>query len=484
MVFLAAGVSGSLPSLTFSTQLHAQQWIVVPTIELRELYTDNTTLDGDDKDGDLITTATASLSVSGRTDRITLNLDAGASYDKYIDRTELDGFRPNVLGVVELEVLKDTLFIDVRGSVYERNLSRSTPTPTANRTIGGDRSLITTYSVGSRFVREIGGAAQLDAKVNFEGTNFNKPDVGDNSAAPDDRETLTAQVKLGSNEDRTSKMSWHILGELREESGRRSFSSRTIEGRLGWDVTRSLSPFVRVGYDEFDTSGIDDSKRSGAYYLAGATFRPGPRLTIEAEIGHRYGSLSGSGWIDYHITEQLIFRAAYTNNIESQQQSLNRRLLDLVFDDSGVLIDDVGAPPNLGNDNLDLIDDIFKESRLSVGLNGTIGTRTHVNITAFRTKRTFDASDTDDTVAGILANVARDLSRNLLVEAGVIYSKTLNSRFPMGEDDTDLGFNVGGTYRFSETFDVRLAYYRRDQNRPIDSDVTENSVILILRKSF
>ena len=156
----------------------------------------------------------------------------------------------------------------------------------------------------------------------------------------------------------------------------------------------------------------------------------------------------------------------------------------MVFDDSGGLIDDIGAPPNLGNDNLDLIDETFKEARLSAGLNGTIGTRTHVNVTAFRTKRTFDAIDTDETVAGILASVTRDLSRKLLVEAGVIYSKTLNSRFPMGEDDADLGFNVGGTYRFSETFDVRLAYYRRDQNRPIDSDVTENSVILILRKSF
>ncbi len=484
MVFLAASVSGSLPSLTFSTQLHAQQWIVVPTIELRELYTDNTTLDGDDKDGDLITTATASLSVSGRTDRITLNLDAGASYDKYIDRTELDGFRPNVLGVVELEVLKDTLFIDVRGSVYERNLSRSTATPAADRTFGGDRSLIVSYSVGSRFVTEVGDAAQLDAKVNLEGTSFNKPDVGDNSVAPDDRETLNAQVRLSSNERRLSKISWHILGELREESGRRSFSSRTVEGRLGWDISRNLSPFVRAGYDEFDDSRIDDDKRSGAFYLAGIVYKPGPRLTIEGEVGHRFGDLSGSGRIDYRITEQLIFAVIYNESVRTQQQSLNRRLLDLVFDDSGGLIDDIGAPPNLGNDNLDLIDETFKEARLSAGLNGTIGTRTHVNVTAFRTKRTFDAIDTDETVAGILASVTRDLSRKLLVEAGVIYSKTLNSRFPMGEDDADLGFNVGGTYRFSETFDVRLAYYRRDQNRPIDSDVTENSVILILRKSF
>jgi len=479
---LLAGAGAGLSTLLASTSALAQVWQIEPSILVQETFTDNAELNAVDKDSDFLTTVTGGIGVTGQSRRITANISAAVAYDKYIERTELDGFRPKFLGVVQAEALQDTLFFDVRGAINDRNLDRLTPEPAFERSFDGNRARAYTYSAGTRFQSDTSNWASVIAQAYIAGASFGSADVGDDSRAPRNRQTASAVAGLTSGRS-NSRLQWSILGRMSEELGSgRTFSFRSGEAQLSYAVSRQTALFILGGYDDYEDPTLNSSKRSGPFALAGVRFNPSPRLTFSGSAGHRFGDVSGTAELDYDITNALSFEISYDQGIHTQQQSLTRDLTELSFEVDAGLSDPVGAPPDFRPDDLDLFDSAFKEERLRVGLIGKTQ-RTEIVTSLYHYKRTFDIATTDDVVVGGRADFRRALSYNLRLGVDVDYSKSLESRFDVNDHEAELRVATSATYMFSPTFDMRLSYAYRRQDLSAGY-IAENSISLVLRKIF
>ncbi len=482
-------VLGSL--LIAANSAHAQQTIFVPSIDIRELYTDNVALTDTNTESDFVTTATANLTVTRQTPRVQLFLNGTASFDKYADRSDLDGFRPSVLGVATAEIVENKLFLDTRASVIERAVRRTTPGPAVARTSPTDQTRILNFSVTPQLVHDFDGRAQAQVIVGYSATRFGKTDVGSNASQLKDTNDFNASATLSSSW-RASRIRWQLASSFAKNDNKSQQVS--VNGVLEYALSQGVIPFVRAGYDDIEDRTLNDQERSGGVYSAGLSWIPGPRLSFKGEVGHRFGGLSGAASLNFAITSALNLAIRYSEGISTQQQSLSNSLGLLEFADAGtlgggantpVLVDNVGSPAQLGNNTLSLTNSSFKSQNLSVGLNGTIR-NTVLFLRAYHITRNFDANATtpaaNETVAGGSIQLSRQLSNGVSVRLGGMYSETLDPRTP-AEDDNQVTGRASLFYTINSSLSTSINYDYRNLQTKI-GDAVENAITAYLNITF
>lgn len=488
-ILLPSAANAQQQQLAQTTAL--RQTVFLPTLSIRELFTDNVALTDTNTSSDFVTTATAGLTVTRLSPRIQLYLNGTASYDKYADRTDLDGFRPSLLGVATAEILENRLFLDTRASVVERAVRRTTPGPAVARTSPTDQTRILNFSVTPQLVHDFDGYVQTQVVLSYAGTQFGKTDVGTNASKVKDTNDFKASTTVSSSW-RASRVRWQLDGSFLKSSNKNQQTS--VDGVLEYALSQGLIPFVRAGYDDVKDRFLNNKKRSGGIYSAGLSWVPGPRLSFKGEIGHRFGGLSGAASVKYAITSALNIAINYSEGIATQQQALTNALGLLEFANAGtqigsssapVLVDSVGSPVQISNNTLSLNDSSFKSQNLSVGINGTIR-KTALFIRAYRITRKFDANATtpalDETVAGVSSQISRKLSNGIAVNLAGTYSTTLNPRTPP-EDDTQVTGRASLSYAINKALSTSIGYdYRNLQTKVGDS--IENAVTAYINITF
>ncbi len=147
-------------------------------------------------------------------------------------------------------------------------------------------------------------------------------------------------------------------GWQREDAGQ--LDARYDSWRVRGDVLAPVSPYVAltagVGYEKIETSErsplftspgapaldgagryvTDDSsprriayRTDGVYYDAGVVWRPNRRLSAEAHVGKRYGSVSYTGLMTYQASEHVGFAADVYDSVTTFGQQLRTGLSNL-----------------------------------------------------------------------------------------------------------------------------------------------------------
>ncbi len=477
--------------LAASTGAHAQQTIFVPSLDIRELYTDNVALTDASKESDFVTTAKAGVTVTRLSPRIQLYFSGGIAFDKYVDRSDLDGYRPSVLGVATAEIINNRFFLDTRASVVERAVRSSTPGPAVARTSPTDQTRILNFSVNPQLVHDFDGRAQGQVIVGYSATRFGKTDVGSNASTIRDTNDFSASAALSSSW-RASRIRWQLASSFSKNDNKSQQIS--FDGVLEYALRQGIIPFVRAGYDDIQDLTLNNKDRSGGVYSAGLSWIPGSRFSFKGEVGHRFGGLSGAASLNYAISSALNLAINYSEGISTQQQSLTSSLGLLEFADAGtlggganrpVLVDNVGSPAQIGNNTLSLSNSSFKSQNLSVGLNGIVR-NTVVFLKAFHITRKFDANATtpaqDETVAGGSLQLSRQLSNGVAVRLGGTYRETLDPRIP-AEDDTQVTGRASLSYTINSALSTSLSYDYRNLQTKV-GDAVENAITATLNLTF
>jgi len=476
-LFATTALTGMSLAVSLNVATGAE-WQVESSVRLQETLTDNAGLNRDEET-DLSSQASANISIVGTTSRVQGLFEGTISYDKYIERDELDGFQANLLAGWDVTLAEDIFTIEARASVQERNLFRDLLPASGNRSIDGDRTRIYQYSVSPYLRNQFGRSTEAGVRLNASGSFFEDTDAGSAAAAPDDESTYRADAFLGSVAEKPG-FGWRLSAFTLESD--EDFTRTTYEGLIEVPLGRRIRPFVRGGHDEFDSAFIDEDERSSDFWGVGAIINVGPRLTVDIEGGERFGGATARADIVYEFSETTSLNITYDEDVLTRQQDLQRSLQVLTFSDNLQLINDIGSLPELFDTLIDLQNEVYKEERLRVGLNGNFNL-TNVSLNAFHIKQEFDLSMTEETTVGVALTLDREITNSFSVNSGLGYNEVIDGQTPL-EEDRRYQFSIGGRYQLSENvrIDGRYQFQRREDD--FADDVTENAIIASITRTF
>lgn len=476
-LFATTALTGISAAISFNFAVGAE-WQVESSVRLQETLTDNAGLNTEEE-SDLSSQASANISIVGTTNRVTGLLEGSISYDKYINRDELDGFQANLLAGWDVTLAEDIFSIETRASVQERNLFRDLLPASGNRNIDGDRSRIYSYSVSPFLRNQFGRSTEAGVRLNAAGSFFEDTDAGSSARAPDDENTLRADAYLGSIEEKPG-FGWRLSGFTLESD--EDFKRTTYEGRIETPLGPRVRPFVRAGHDEFDSAFINEDERSSDFWGVGAIIAVGPRLTVDIEGGERFGDTTARADIVYEFSETTSLQITYDEDVLTRQQELQRSLQVLSFSPNLQLINDIGSVPELFDTLLDLENEVYKEERLRVGLNGSFS-QTNIQFNAYHIKQEFDLSLTEETTVGASLTLEREITNALSVNGGFSYNEVIDGQIPSDESRRYL-FTIGGRYQLSENVFIDGNYQFQRRESDFDGDVSENAIIAAITRTF
>ena len=214
--------------------------------------------------------------------------------------------------------------------------------------------------------------------------------------------------------------------------------------------------------------------------------QPGPRTQIRLEYGQRFDDQDFDADFSYEFSPRTRLSASYNVSIQTQQQSFNDALNNLIVDPgTGDIIDPgTGEVVDPNAQDADVIDDTFKTERFRMTLSGTRG-RNNFSVSASLTRRETGAADGEegsDKTTTLSGSFTRRIRPNATI--ALTGSAQVSSPSTQSEDETTLNAGASLNYNFANDLagSVNYAYLKRF-DRP-DNGVTENSIAVRLSKTF
>ena len=468
------------------TSSHAEPFRVEPRASVGTAFTDNARLTPTNEQSDIYATATVGAAASASGGRVALDFDAEISYDKYSTESDIDGYRGQLLGSMDTELIEDMFFVDVRASIAERNVSIGSFSPATERSVNnGDRTRVYTGLINPYLKNDLSGWAESTVSATISRTEYDRTDVGGVSTTPDAATDFTGSVALDSGR-RFEVLQWGLLGRVDEElDGPTDTGQRTVQGSVAYVINRFWAVQARAGYDDVDQAPGVTEDRSGAYYQGGLRLTPGPRTYFSFFVGRRYNSLSAeaNGW--YEVTPTSRISVRYTDAVVTQSRAIATSLSGIQPNDEGTFTDPVGVPVGLdGQDpnsvtDLGIVSGSFQQRSLQLGYAGEWLSVSGV----YETRDLGVPGIPEEQVAAISVGAFEDLSPRLKVRAGVGYRTVLQGRTLAEENDLYTA-SAEAVYLLGDGLSVTGQVVRRAQKQGTGIEVAENVVGLALTKRW
>ena len=506
-----AGVAAALGLLVASAPCVAGDWRVTPSLGVTEALTDNARSTSNNRKSDLISTVSPGVSVIGTGRQLQLDFDYTFSYDKYLDNTDLDGWRNAFTGGGRAEVIKESVFLDLRGSITQESIDRRGAVTATERSSAGNTTDVYTYSVSPYWQNRFGSFAESELRYRFAQSIFGTPssDVNDNTVdnpnSASDATTNQVSANLVSGAD-FGNLLWKLSGDASNTDRERgTLETRTGEVALQYAVTRTVSVLAGGGYDDIeDPTLIRDL--TGPFWNTGLQLTPSPRTKLRFLGGQRYNDTNYAGELSYQITPRMTLAANYSDTILTQQTQFLTNLDNIERDQFGNFVDKrTGVNFSARNPGtLPLTDDVFREKTANASMR-FFSDRNTYTVFVFHTKRESQSAavvgtdgtvfaPTNETVTGTSFNVTRSLTA--VVDAGLNFSYSHN-KSDGGDNSSDntyratasLGYLLNPTLRGA----ISYSYLNRQTSGGTPAslntadggdDLVENIVFVSLRKFF
>lgn len=448
-------------AVTFTRPAWGADWMVTPTLTLREIYTDNINLSPDREDAEFVTEVTPAVSIQADGRRLDLslayNLQAilfpSGDYDNEINH------QLNATSTGEL--VKELLFVDIDGDISQTNADNTRRLANDNISQTGNR--IDTYAYrASPYVRNrFGSFAQSELRYAF-GEVINEGDTVDSET-----QRINFQINSGS---RFARLPWQLFGEERDVDFDDGVETeyRQAGAGLRYVLSRTFSVNGRAGYEVQDFGGVrgDDE---GVFWQTGATWTPSPRTSFDGGYGKRYFGNSLFFSIQ-HNSRRSSLRASYDEDVSQPgNQILSRQLVP-------------GTQVRIPTNQVTFTSEVEVTKRFE-GEVTVSGRRTNIGLTGFHEDRDFQNTGDKETVFGAFTTLSRSLSPLTTFRIGGRWEET---RFRDGvREDTrwegtagltrSLGQNANGT--------IEYGYTDLESNQPVN-EFQENRISISLFITF
>ncbi len=476
---VGAALCGLLGLASGSGALLAGDWTITPFIGVSETYSDNANLANDDGDrnSDLISQITPGLRIRGSGGRTSLNLNF-IHRQLFFKNTDQDQSTQNLEANGQIEIWDRVAFIDGTASLSRQLIDARNAVSDSAAGQVNNRTDVRTLDLSPFFLHHFGTWVETETRYRFS-------DVGISSDAAADTRTFSESFRASSGR-RFQRLRWSLaVNRFKEtrDNASPSIKSLTVDNDYTYAWDRKISILAGVGYEDIDDGTLNEQPQ-GVTWNAGLAFNPSRRTSLRATFGRRFDSSNFAFDGTHELSQRTSVRANFTETLQTSQRRIDQDLSFIGTDVDGNLIDlRTGLPFTTRNDAFGLQTETFRQRRFSAALTGS-RKRNRFNLSGFWEERETDLTRTDDTVIGVAANLSRNLTRRATATVSLAYR---NSKFGGTDDRTDNIYTVSGnlTYQMFRNASAILSYSRTQRNSDADvDDLTENSVVLSLRREF
>lgn len=471
---LGAPVSGAL----------AVQWEFTPRIGVRQTLTDNVDLSPSGaEDSDLITELRPGFTVTGSGRRVDASVDYTLQALYYADDSDRNDLFHQLRGRGEVEVLRDTFFIEGAARRRQNAADLIGPVGLDNAVGTRNRQEATSVEVSPYLRNRLGRFAESELRYRHSRTRTELVRGGD---AQDTYSNLgSLRIDSGS---AFQRFTWSTGGSYERIDGDDELDEgtfRSVDARVGWQVRRTLQLSATGGYEDNDfETARDEDDLADTFWDAGVLWVPNRRTSIEARYGERFFGNTQTLRASYRA-RSAVFTASRVETISSERDQI--QLIDdtiPIFSDPSCT--EVGPDCELLAEipvfSARVVNEFFIDTRSTAAITFT-GRRVTATLSAFQRERDFEVSEREEEETGGGLTVSWQLGARSSVNFAGAYSRNIINQ-PDRDDDlynASLTFNrrIGETLR---TF-ASVRHQARDSNER-SAEYRENAIIIGLDKSF
>lgn len=269
----------------FSCKAHAGEWVVTPSLDLAEIYSDNINLSSTRPTSDFITEVNPGISLSGTGSRIKASLDYRMRNLVFLNNSNSNSISHQLLGNALAELTRNYLYVDVNSSISQALIRPSVSVPLTGVT-SGNVSNVYMYGIKPYFQHNFGNLYTVYAGYGYQKVRYSNG--GANNAIIRDG---TVKINNGA---RFTRLTWGLSYKnektIREPSN--NFLRKTASGNVSYKVTDSIKTLAIAGKDEYSFTASQQAFANGTYWAAGLGWAPGRKFSIDGLYGTRYKSAS------------------------------------------------------------------------------------------------------------------------------------------------------------------------------------------------
>jgi len=451
-IFTGCLLSSVVLPVVFTGMAYAGDIRIIPSLAVREIYTDNVDLDTVDSQSDFVTQVTPTINIIANGNRLNANINYAPNYFYYPGNDDdKDEIRHRLSAGISSELVKDTFFITGGASVTQQFLDRRRAIASSDVSITQNRATVQNYSFSPQFLHRFASFANF--RTSYQINHFRSDDTDRLTGAGTNFRNSTRHAfssTLTSSSD-FSRIGWALAGNYSTEdrSSQSNFEQYGARLTLSYRISRMLTALGSVGFDE--RSNVSFLSESGGFvWDIGFRLVPGPRTSVSFRYGRRFSDNTYSADALYRISPNNTITLSYSDRIQTFQTFAFEELNTNPF--TGV----TSFVPFLD-------DSITRRKRLLLGWQATRG----------RTSYTLRASY-EDVVSEFLTNdeerwrfsgtISRRLSPKLSVSGSFAFdqsefdSATFRDRF--------WSASASASYTISESLNSSIEYSHSDRDIP------------------
>lgn len=476
----------SVSGLAYGTIAHAGDWIIRPSVDVSEAFTDNSRLDFDneDRNSDFTTRVSPGLSIVGTGARASLNLNYNFSHTFYHRNTQSDDNRNALAAVGQVELLKHIFFIDGQAAISQVIEDATQPSSGSSSGLGVNRAEARSYNVSPFLRQHFGQWLETEPRFTFNQTTTD-------SGLIEDTTTRTAALTINSGR-RFAIFPWSIVAfdqKTQNDGGQPSESERRVDGKFSYVLDRKLTLTGGVGWEDIEDPGLN-SQPKGITWSGGFTLRPGSRTSLQFSYGDRNDDKNISASAVHRISSRTSVSASYDESIQTSQRLIAQQVTSLTTDATvpgavPVPFTTPGGDPLFAfpDSRLGLTESTFRQKIFRLNFSGSRRRNTFRG-GGFWEQRNTESTGIKEKSYGGNISVSRQLSTRLNGSVGVAVQKT-DFGTPDNREEIDYNGSTTLSYQVRKDIQATLSYnltLTKVNNAP--EDLLENSVSIGLTKSF
>jgi uncharacterized protein (PEP-CTERM system associated) len=264
--------------------VRSADWTVLPSLRVRESYSDNARLTAQEQAvGERTSEVSPGIALITHGPRLALTLD----YTLQSLHSNREGERRNqqLDAAAQLSVLPDWLFVDARAGISQQNISAFGPQQLDATQASANSTTVRTLAFSPSLRHDFRGLASLLAR-------FDRSSVSSGHLL----QVHSSDAALQLTGDRGGgTWNWDLRIDRQHIDDARLPPS-TLEDAaftLSYPLNRTLSLFATTGYERNEYQTLGDEPR-GRYWSTGSHWQPSPRTDVSASVGrHYYGATYG-----------------------------------------------------------------------------------------------------------------------------------------------------------------------------------------------
>lgn len=302
---------------------------VLPSVEVRETWTDNVSLQNDDaRRSAWVTEIAPSIGMYSNSRRLKLRAEYAYRYFKSTE--EHDGVQnhSNQLNADLHSILvDDLLFFDAGGTIGQQAVSPFGQQINDNPYASANRTEIRTWRLSPYLVHRFGAFATGQLRYVHDHVGGGRQ-VGFGQSGGD-----TASFSLASGPSFT-RFGWSAQGSRQviddDKAGKSSSTTESVN--VSWSASRTFSLTGSGGYDKYSFAG-PGGDTTGAFWSTGFSWVPSTRTAVKASFGHRFFGKTYE-LSALHRSRQTSWNIGYSEEVTTMRSQMT---LPAAFDTAALL---------------------------------------------------------------------------------------------------------------------------------------------------